>query len=131
MTTPSSAPRFFVRPQEVTPYSPANHEGTVNRRLVGPETVGAKNIEVVLGTAGKGGGALRHSHPGIEQVCYFLEGRARVEVNGEVAELGPGDVAFFPPDAPHVVTTLSDTPIKVLVIYSPPYGESRDKGVAR
>jgi quercetin dioxygenase-like cupin family protein len=123
--------RFFVRQSDVKAYSPANHAGTTNRRLVGPETVGAKGVEVVLGIAEKGGGAYRHAHPGIEQVCYFLEGRARVEAGGEVAELGPGDVAYFPPDVPHIVTTISDEPVKVVVIYSPPYGESKAKGVAR
>lgn len=131
MAQPVTRSRYFVREADVPAYSPANHAGTTNRRLVGPETVGARSVEVVLGIAEKGGGAHRHSHPGLEQVCYFLEGRARVEVNGEVAELGPGDVAFFPPDAPHIVTTLTDTPVKVLVIYSPPYCESKDKGLAR
>ncbi len=123
--------RYFVRAADVAAYSPANHAGTVNRRLIGPETVGALRMEIVLGVAAKGGGAHRHSHPGIEQACYVLEGRARVEVDGQVEEVGPGDVVFFPPDVPHVVTTLSDTPATMLVIYSPPYGESKDKGVAR
>ncbi len=131
MTTQPGAKRYFVRANEVEAYSPANHAGTVNRRLIGPETVGAQRMEVLLGVATKGGGALRHSHPGIEQACYVLDGRARVEVDGQVAELGPGDACFFPPDVPHVVTSLSDTPAKILVIYSPPYGEAKDKGVAR
>ena len=61
--------RFFVRGTEVPAYSPANHTGTVNRRLIGPETVGAKNVEVLLGVIEKGQGALPHAHPGIEQVC--------------------------------------------------------------
>ena len=42
--------RFFVRGTEVPAYSPANHTGTVNRRLIGPDTVGAKGVEVVLGS---------------------------------------------------------------------------------
>ena len=122
-----STSRFFVKADEVKPYSPANHTGTVNRRLIGPETVGARQLEVVLGVVEKGKGAQPHSHPGIEQVCYILEGRARAEVAGETMELGPGDCCFFPADAPHVFTVISDEPVKVLVIYAPPYGESPDK----
>lgn len=122
MKTPAR-PRYFVRPEDVLPYRPANHTGTVNRRLIGADNVGARNVEVVLGVIEKGKGALPHSHPGIEQVCYLLEGRARAEVNGEVCELGPGDCCFFPPDAPHVFTVVSEEPVKVLVIYAPPYGE--------
>ena len=99
----------------------------MNRRLIGPESVGAKNIEVVLGVIEKGKGALPHAHPGIEQVCYLLEGRARAEVGGEACDLEPGDCCFFPPDMLHVFTVTSEQPAKVLVIYSPPYGENPDK----
>ena len=77
----------------------------------------------MLGVIEKGKGALAHSHAGIEQVCYLLEGRARAEVGGEVCELGPGDCCFFPPDMQHVFTVVSDEPVKVLVIYAPPYAE--------
>jgi quercetin dioxygenase-like cupin family protein len=121
--------RYFVRQQDVTPYHPANHTGTVNRRLIGAENVGAKNIEVVLGVVEKNQGALPHAHPGIEQVCYLLEGRARAEVNGEVCELKPGDCCFFPANARHIFTVTSDEPVKVLVIHSPPYEENPQRAV--
>ena len=126
-TQASTRPRYFVRAGDVPGYHPANHVGTVNRRIIGRETVGAKQLEVVHGTIEKGKGALPHAHPGIEQVCYMLEGRARAEVGGETCELGPGDSCFFPPDLPHVFTVVSDEPVKVLVIYSPPYEESPDR----
>ena len=120
---PKTPRRHFVRPDDVPHYHPANHTGTKNRRLIGRENVGATQIEVVLGVIEKGKGALPHSHPEIEQVCYVLEGRARAEVNGEVCELGPGDCCFFPPDVPHTFIVVSEEPVKVLVIYSPPYEE--------
>jgi mannose-6-phosphate isomerase-like protein (cupin superfamily) len=119
--------RYFVHTEDVAGYHPANHTGTLNRRLIGPETVGAKHLEVVHGTIEKGKGALPHAHPGIEQVCYVLEGRARAEVRGHAQELGPGDCCFFPADEMHVFTVTSDTPVKLLVIYSPPYEESPER----
>jgi quercetin dioxygenase-like cupin family protein len=122
--------RYFVRGAEVPGYHPANHTGTTNRRLIGPETVGAKGVEIVVGTIEKGKGAAPHAHPGIEQVCYMLEGTAVAEVGGERCELGPGDACYFPPDAMHVFTVTSDTPVKVLVVYTPPYGED-PKNVVR
>lgn len=121
--------RFFVRGADVPTYSPANHTGTVNRRLIGPETVGAKHVEVLLGVIEKGQGAAPHAHPGLEQVCYMLEGTALAEVDGERCELGPGDACYFPADAMHVFTVTSEQPARVLVIYSPPYGESPEKVV--
>ena len=116
--------RYFVRSGDAPAYHPANHTGTTNRRLIGAQNVGARNIEVVLGVVEKGRGALPHAHPGIEQVCYLLEGRARAEVAGEVCEMEPGDCCFFPADTPHVFTAISDEPVRVLVIYSPPYEEN-------
>lgn len=121
---------FFIRPDEVPGYHPANHTGTLNRRLIGPERVGAKKIEVVLGViTEQGHGALPHAHPGIEQVCYMLEGKALAEVGGQKQVLEPGDCCFFPPDMPHVFTAVGDQPVKVLVIYSPPYGEDPSKAI--
>ena len=124
--TPS---RYFVRAAEVPPYHPANHVGTVNRRLIGAENVGARQLEVVLGVVEKGKGALPHAHPGIEQVCYMLEGRARAEVGGESCELAAGDCCFFPAGVPHVFTVVSDEPVRVLVIYAPPYQEDPARAV--
>jgi quercetin dioxygenase-like cupin family protein len=121
--------RYFVRADDVPPYHPANHTGTTNRRLISSATVGARNIEVVLGVIEKGKGALPHAHPGIEQVCYLLEGRARAEVGGEACEMSPGDSCYFPPDIPHVFTVISDEPVKVLVIYTPPYEENPSRVV--
>jgi mannose-6-phosphate isomerase-like protein (cupin superfamily) len=121
--------RYFVRADDVAPYHPANHTGTVNRRLIGRDHAGAANLEVVLGVIEKGKGALPHAHPGIEQVCYMLAGRARAEVGGETCELGPGDCCFFPAGMPHVFTVLSDEPVRVLVVYSPPYEENPERVV--
>lgn len=84
----------------------------------------AAKIELVLGVIEKGMGALPHSHPGIEQVCYLLEGSALAEVGGQARELGPGDCCFFPAGERHTFTVTSDTPARLLVIYSPPYGET-------
>jgi mannose-6-phosphate isomerase-like protein (cupin superfamily) len=119
--------RYFVKVDEVPAYNPKNHVGTMNRRLIGPDNVGARNVEVVLGVIQKGPGALPHAHPNLEQVCYLLEGRARVEVAGYTREIGPGDCCFFPPGEPHRFAAVSEEPVKVLVIYSPPYLENSEK----
>ena len=99
------------------PYSPANHTGTRNYRLVA-----SNNVEVILGEIERGAGALPHAHPGIEQVCYLLEGTAAVEVAGEKFTMRAGDTCFFPADAPHRFQATSDK-VRVMVIYTPPYLE--------
>src|SRR5438270_136376 len=74
-------------------------------------------------------GAAPHAHPEMEQVCYVLEGTAVAEVAGERCELKAGDSCYFPAGAMHKFTATSDRPVKVLVIYSPPYGESPERVV--
>jgi mannose-6-phosphate isomerase-like protein (cupin superfamily) len=124
-----SSTRYFVRQHDVTPYHPANHTGTVNRRLIGPENVGSQRIEVVHGTIEPGRGALPHAHPDIDQVCYLLEGSAVAEVDGERQEMGPGDCCYFPAGKRHIFLVTGDTPAKLLVIYSPPYEEHPERVV--
>ena len=114
---------YMVRPGELPTYSPEAHAGTVNRRLISKETVGARNIEVVSGEVGLGGMAEAHYHDVAEQAMYLLEGKCQVEVEGESFEMGPGDMAFFPPGARHKAVPVGG-PIKVLVIYSPPLADA-------
>ena len=116
--------RYFIRESEVAGYHPANHTGTLNKRLIGPETVSARQLEVLVGQIEPGKGALPHAHPGIEQVCYMLQGRAIAEVGGQRRELQPGDCCFFPADTMHTFTVVGEEVVRVLVIYSPPYEES-------
>ena len=112
----------LVRKSDVKPYSPANHSGTKNYRLIGPETVGARQVEMILGEIEEGKGAHPHLHTGIEQVCYLLEGTAHVEVGEEKFEMRPGDACFFPAGVMHVFTVTSPR-ARVLVVYAPPYLE--------
>lgn len=118
---------YFVKGSDVKPYHPANHTGTRNYRLIGPETIGTTGVEVLLGVIEKGKGAQPHAHPGMEQACYMLSGTAIATVAGQQQSLGPGDACYFPPDVMHTFIVTSDTPAHVLVIYTPPYLESPDK----
>ena len=82
----------------------------------------SEKLEVILGEIERGEGALPHSHPGIEQVAYLLEGTAEVEVGSEKYPMQAGDTVFFPADVPHRFRATS-AKVRVMVIYSPPYLE--------
>lgn len=118
-----------VRLEDVPGYHPANHSGTVNHRLISRETVGARQMELLHGTIAPGEGASLHAHPGIEQCCWVLEGEAEVEIGGERSRIGAGDCCFFPADVMHVLKVVGEAPLKVLVMYAPPYGEDTSKVV--
>ena len=110
----------IVRANQLKPYSPDAHAGTVNMRIIGQETVGARNVEVVLGIIDPGGQAEPHFHTDIEQVIYLLEGRVEVGMRGEKEKMAPGDAVYFPPGEKHQVDVLGDQPARLLVIYAPP-----------
>jgi quercetin dioxygenase-like cupin family protein len=114
--------KYLVRQSDVKPYSPQNHSGTKNYRLIGPETVGAKGVEMLVGEIERGKGAHPHLHTGIEQIAYLLEGEAHVEVGEEKFEMKPGDACFFPAGVMHLLVVTSER-AKVLVVYTPPYLE--------
>jgi len=117
---------YVVRPQEMASYSPANHTGTKNTRLVSAALNGAQHMEVVLGEVDKGAGVSMHAHPGMEQAQYFIEGEAEVVIDGELYHARAGDLCFFPADVFHSVRVISER-MKVLIIYSPPYAEDPAK----
>src|SRR3989442_9766554 len=112
---------YVVRQDAVTPYSPLNHEATVNRRLVGRDNVGARQLEVVLGVVARGGGALKHSHPGIQQACYVLEGRGPDRGGPGPSSPGrPGATPLFPPGAPPPFTPQQGEPAQAHARPAPP-----------
>lgn len=124
------AARYVVRGDALTWYSPANHSGTRNARLVSAALNGARHMEVILGEVAQGAGVSLHAHPGMEQAQYFLEGEAEVEIDGEKHQLRAGDLCFFPADVFHSVRVTSER-MRVLIIYAPPYAESPDKVVRK
>jgi quercetin dioxygenase-like cupin family protein len=121
---------YVVRATEQPSYGPANHSGTRNTRLVSAALNGAERMEIIVADVERGAGVSMHAHPGMEQAQYILEGEARVEVDGEVHHVGPGDMLFFPEGVFHAVTVTSAR-MKALVVYSPPYAEQPEKVVRR
>ncbi|WP_339948090.1 cupin domain-containing protein [uncultured Albimonas sp.] len=113
--------RYVVSLEDLEPYSPPLHEGTVNRRLL-PADLGA-GFEMAHGTLAPGGSASRHLHRSEWQVIYMLDGTAELEIGDEPRRpLAAGDMVRIPPGTPHLFDVTGDVPAKVLVIYSPPLG---------
>ena len=113
-----------VRAADLAAYSPANHTGTSNVRVICPETVGATALEVLVGTIVKSHGAKPHAHPHLEQCAYMIEGTGESQAEGRVEAMGPGTWSYVPAGAFHSFRVTSDQPGRVLVVYAPPYGEN-------
>ncbi len=109
---------------QLAAYSPANHTGTSNVRVIGPETVGATALEVLVGTIVKSHGAKPHAHPHLEQCAYMIEGTGESQAEGRVEVVGPGAWTYVPAGVFHSFRVTSDQPGRLLVVYAPPYGEN-------
>ena len=122
--------KYVLRPEDVPAYSPANHSGTKNYRMVAPGVNGAQFMEIIYGDIERHAGSVAHAHPGLEQATYVIEGEASVEVDGVKHMVRTGDLLFFPATVFHDIQVISER-IKLLVIYAPPYGEAPEKIIKR
>ena len=104
----SAAQVHAVDPEDVTPYEPAGHARTTNRCLFVDE-----HMELIEGLIARGGGAERHLHRHHEQFTYVLGGSVPLLI-------------YYPKGAPHGTGGGVPEPLELLVIYSPPLGESQN-----
>ena len=57
-----------------------------------------------------------HAHERDEEWLYFLSGRGRIEIDGEVHAVGPGDFVGFPtPSVAHQLTNTGDDDLVYLM----------------
>ncbi len=105
----SAAEVHAIRPEDVAAYEPAGHAKTRNRCLFVDE-----HMEIIEGVIERGGGAERHAHRDNEQLLYVLSGAG-----------GPL-LVHYPRGAPHGTGGGLAERLELLVIYSPPLGESQN-----
>jgi quercetin dioxygenase-like cupin family protein len=60
-----------------------------------------------------------HSHDGYEETIYGLDGTIAFTVDGEPADIGPGDVLCIKRGAVHAFTNGGDTDAKMLAVVTP------------
>jgi quercetin dioxygenase-like cupin family protein len=122
--------KYVLRPEDVPSYSPANHSGTKNYRLVSPGVNGSRYMEIIYGDIERHAGSPAHAHPDMEQANYVIDGEATVEVDGVKHKVSKGDLLFFPANVFHDIQVITER-IKLLVIYAPPYEEAPEKVIKR
>ena len=66
-----------------------------------------------------GGPAAPHTHDLGHEVFLVLSGRAEFEIDGEKAELGPGQMCVALADQPHAVRALGDEPMTMYLSVTP------------
>ncbi len=108
---------MLIRRAESMPGTPMKMDGAqdVSMRLMVGRADGAPNFSMRHFTVEPGGHTPRHSHD-YEHEVYIVAGAARVEQDGEFADLGPGDVVFVRPNTTHQFMNTGREPFKFLCL---------------
>lgn len=84
------------------------------------ELVRAANQTLAEATLEPGQQTQRHYHAESEELYYLLAGEGEMEVDGELAAVGPGDAIVIPPGAWHQITA-GDSELRFLCCCAPGY----------
>lgn len=57
-----------------------------------------------------------HTHSGNEEIYYVVEGRGLMTINGETAEMGPGDACLTKDGDSHTFKNIGDGDLKIVVV---------------
>ncbi len=91
---------------------PAGGTFSLKELMVSPSMV------MIEATLEKGLSSPPHQHPDHESVCYLVEGKMKVTIDGESFTAVPGDVWYNEPGVLHNLEALEDC--KSIEIKSPP-----------
>ena len=97
-----------------------NDAGTSIKVLVESGVLGHTGLEIAEATLPVGGGAGPASHRhGSTEILYVVSGELDHVVNGETHRLTPGMIGIVKPSDTVIHRVVGQTPVKVLLIWSP------------
>jgi len=106
-----------VRPEEVDAMQLAGRE---MRRLITQDTVGAKNLTVLVIEVPPGEAVLPcHSHDA-EEAAYIVQGEGEFWIDGERGPFRESEVVWFPRNCKHMIRNTGREMLQAVCIYSPP-----------
>lgn len=82
--------------------------------------LGSRNLTVTWVEVPPGAEQRAHSHEDAEQVYVVVRGQGRMEVAGDVEEVGEGDLIFIPPATQHGIVNDGSEPLVYVSAASPP-----------
>lgn len=100
---------------------------------VSPWNVEKTQHTVFLHELPKGGEVPEHAHENNEEIFICLDGEGIITIDGKENSFKKHDVAFLSPLSEHHIRTISEEPLKFMVVISPTGLEERLKlmGIAR
>jgi mannose-6-phosphate isomerase-like protein (cupin superfamily) len=94
-------------------------DGSTIRSILDRTNAPVEKQSLAEATMNPGQTTERHYHKLCEEFYFLLEGTARMDIDGETRDVGPGDAILIPPGARHQITAKSN--LRFLCCCAPPY----------
>ena len=112
--------RYVVGTESTVPSSPVRGNRGRYHVLLGKQS-GVDVLELLLVIlAPRSGEGPYHYHSDSANVVSVTAGVARVRVDGDTLELGPGEAVYIGPDVPHAISNFGDCELRLLEVKVPP-----------
>lgn len=96
-------------------------DGSTIRSLLDRSNAPVELQSLAEATIDVGAATTRHHHRESEEIYYLVEGRGRMELDGETREVAAGDAILIPPGAWHRIENTGAGPLRLLCCCAPPY----------
>ena len=102
---------------EQTPF--ITKDGSTIRSILDRTNAPVEKQSLAEAAVAAGGATQRHYHKCSEELYFILEGRGRMEIDGETRAVQPGDAILIPPGAWHTIAATET--LRFLCCCAPPY----------
>jgi mannose-6-phosphate isomerase-like protein (cupin superfamily) len=96
-------------------------DGSEIRELLAHRNSAIRNQSLAEARLPPGASTAPHFHPRAEEIYYLLEGRGRMQIEGDVRHVGPGDAIAIPPGLRHQITCVGNQTLRFLCCCAPAY----------
>lgn len=87
--------------------------------VVTQKTCGIKNMNGGITEIGVKSQLPEHSHNSQEEAMYFIKGKGEAVLNGEGANVNPGDIFYVPAGEIHTVRNIGSEALVFFFLFSP------------
>ena len=94
-------------------------EGSVAWKLLTPETVGCKNMDLGILWLDKNKKTKPNVHPNSEEMFYILKGHGKIIVENESADIEPGMAIYIIPNVIHSFENTGNEKMVFLLMHAP------------
>lgn len=96
-------------------------DGSEIRELLAARNSAIRHQSLAEARLPPGAATTPHFHPRTEEIYYILIGNGRMQIGGELRDVGPGDAIAIPPGAKHQITNTGAEVLKFLCCCAPGY----------